>query len=419
MNGPVDQTDTNIGRFDQSFLIAMIKDFFVILLIVTALEFAIKVGKVYYDFRFHGVTEVSVAAEEIADNVRSIMLNEGGPVAARTLYPILEESWSARGYTIAIEPADITRAAISEGFGYVPEGIPRGDWSDGTHQGASVEIKAQDFCLSCHTTASVGDVLGAVTVRSYLSDDIAIWWQDIKLTAGLAVGKIVLHSILLFILLRARMEPLLRLRSVVSKLARAYGGLDHRAEIRSSDEFGALAGDLNLFLDRISRIVEELDLVLRKVVAVNDDIITIQGDLREQVDSVVTGARRLERRAMISARREPLLSNVWFDAVKGSIAELDGVLAKVDGAPQASELVETLRAVVENAEAQIRTNEELFGDLGVLGEDTERFQAAVAEMARLEERMKAIIETGGLLVARLGPERDDAVVSSGAAKTTA
>ena len=409
MHGPVEQNDTNIGRFDQSFLIAMIKDFFVILLIVTALEFVIKVGKVYYDFRVHGGEDVTVAADEIADNVRSIMLNEGGPVAARTLYPILQESWTARGYTIAIEPAEITREAIAEGFGYVPEGIPRGEWSDGAHRGASVEIKAQDFCLSCHTTASVGDVLGAVTVRSYLADDIAIWWQDIKLTAGLAVGKILLHSILLFILLRARMEPLLRLRVVVSKLARAYGGLDHRAEIRSTDEFGALAGDLNLFLDRISRIVEELDMVLRKVVSVNDDIITIQGDLRGQVDSVVTGARRLERRAMISARREPLLSNVWFDAVKGSIAELDGVLEKVEGAPQAGDLVDTLRAVVENAEAQIRTNEALFSELGALGEDTERFQAAVAEMARLEERMKAIIETGGLLVSRLRPEREEAV----------
>ena len=200
------------------------------------------------------------------------------------------------------------------------------------------------------------------------------------------------------------MEPLLRLRTVVSKLARAYGGLDHRAEIRSSDEFGALAGDLNLFLDRISRIVEELDLVLRKVVAVNDDIITIQGGLREQVDGVVSGARRLERRAMMSARREPLLSNAWFDAVKGSIADLDGALSTVENAPKAAELVETLRAVVENAEAQISTNEDLFADLAVLGADTEQFQASVAEMARLEERMKAIIETGGLLVARLGSE---------------
>ena len=109
---------------------------------------------------------------------------------------------------------------------------------------------------------------------------------------------------------------------------------------------------------------------------------------------------------MMSARREPLLSNAWFDAVKGSIAELDDALSRVEGAPHAAKLVETLRSVVENAEAQISTNQELFGDLASLGEDTERFQATVAEMARLEERMKAIIETGGLLVSRLRPERE-------------
>jgi len=40
--------------------------------------------------------------------------------------------------------------------------------------------------------------------------------------AGLAVGKIVLHAVLLFLNLRARMEPLLRLRAVVSSLSKTY-----------------------------------------------------------------------------------------------------------------------------------------------------------------------------------------------------
>ena len=82
-----------------------------------------------------------------------------------------------------------------------------------------------------------------------------------------------LHSILLFLILRARMEPLLRLRSVVSRLSKAYTDLGQRAEVRTSDEFGVLARDLNIFLDRIERLVEELGNVLGKVVTVNDDIL--------------------------------------------------------------------------------------------------------------------------------------------------
>ena len=395
-----------VGRFDQSFLVHMIKDFFVVLLVVTALEFGVKAGLVYYDYVANGPDEVAGVAEDIAGNVRSIMLNDGGPVAARTLYPILERNWSELGYEIAITPADITVDAIREGFGFVPQGIPAADWPEGTFREAAVAVKAEEFCLACHATASVGDTLGTITVRNYLARDFALWWSDIRLTAGLAVGKIILHSILLFVLLRARLEPLLRLRTVVSTLARAYGGLDERAEIRSSDEFGALSRDLNLFLDRITRLVDELDTVLSRVVSVNDDIIGIQGALRDQVDTVVRNTRHLERRAMMSAKREPLLSNAWFDAVQGSIADLDTALSEAPETPQATRLLDSLRAVVSNAEAQIKTNEDLFRDLATLGEDTERFQSALSEMTRLEERLKAIIETGTGLVRRLRPNDD-------------
>ena len=44
-----------------------------------------------------------------------------------------------------------------------------------------------------------------------------------------------------------------------------------------SDEFGVLARDLNLFLDRIGKLLSELDAVIQRVVAVNGDIVAIAG----------------------------------------------------------------------------------------------------------------------------------------------
>ncbi|MEO0823593.1 MAG: histidine kinase [Pseudomonadota bacterium] len=412
MAADIDATDPRLGRFDQSFLIQMIRDFFLILVAVTILEFGIKVGLVAYNFAVNGEHEAAERAAEIADNVRSIMLNEGGPVAARTLYPILERNMDDLGYAIAIEPAEITVRAIEEGFGFTPRGVPAPDWAEGAFKVATVEIEAEEFCQACHTTAAVGDVIGTVTVRNYLSRDLMLWWEGVKLTAGLAVGKIMLHSVLLFLLLRSRMEPLLRLRAVVSGLARAYGGLEQRAEVRSSDEFGVLARDLNLFLDRVGRLVGELDEVLSRVVAVNNDIVAIQTRLRGQVDSFVSGTRAVERRAMLNAKREPLLSEAWFAAIRRSVADLDGMLAAArENAPEAAEaakLVATLATVVEHAEAQIRSNEALFEDLAALGSESEQFQAAMAEMTRLEERLQGIVETGSALVRRLRPGQNAA-----------
>lgn len=395
-----------IGRFDRSFLIHMIKDFFVILVVVTALEFGFKASLVWWNWQTDGENEAQIVAEDLAANVRSIMQNEGGPVAARTMYPILERNWTDLGYKIAIEPSEVTVRSIVDGFGFTPMGIPQGDWPEGAYKSADLTITAEDFCLSCHFEAEVGDVLGAVTVRNYLSRDFALWAEDVRLTAGLAVGKIVLHSILLFLILKARMEPLLGLRSTVSNLARAYGGLHHRAEIRTSDEFGALARDLNLFLDRLNRLVAELDGVLHRVVTVNDDIIAVQQDLRAGIDTVVSGMRGLERDALAAAKAEPRLSQDWFDAMRRAVGALDTALAEAGAAGEATDLVDSLRAVVANAEAQMQSNEALFRRLADLGDEGDRLKDQIAEMVRLEERMKAIIESSTALVHRLRPVED-------------
>ena len=404
----IDQNSPSIGRFDKSFLVHMIRDFFVVLVIVSIVEFSLKAGLVYYNYHFDGAEEAQVVADDLADNVRSIMRNEGGPVAARTMYPILEENWSDLGYAIAIEPAPVTVRSIEEGFGFTPRGIPAGDWPDGRFKMHQTPIVAEEFCLACHTQANVGEVLGTVTVRNYLYRDFALWFKDVRLTAILAAGKIVLHSLLLFLILRARMEPLLELRSVVSNLARAYGRLDHRADIRTSDEFGVLARDLNLFLDRITGIVAELDTVLNKVVLANDDIIAVQGNLRKTVDEVVSGIRQLERNAMLSAKKEPRLSDEWFEAVRSSITALDEKLTKLDDTPAATDLLDTLRQVVSNAEAQTTTSETIFTKLADLGDQSETLKDSTLEMTRLEERLKSIIETCSTLVRRLKPDDDSA-----------
>ncbi|MEM9578125.1 MAG: methyl-accepting chemotaxis protein [Pseudomonadota bacterium] len=396
----------SIGRFDKSFLIHMIRDFFIILVIVTVVEFSLKAGLVYYNYLVNGEREAAIVAEDLADNVLSIMQNEGGPVAARTMYPILERNWSDLGYTIAIEPAPVTVASIEDGFGFTPRGIPAGDWPEGSFASARIDIPAEEFCLACHSQASIGQTLGTVTVRNYLSGDFALWIKDIRLTAALSVGKIVLHSFLLFVILRARLEPLMELRSVVSNLARAYGNLGHRADIRTSDEFGVLARDLNLFLDRISAIIQELDTVLLKVVSANDDIIAVQSELRQSIDEVVLDIRKLERDAMLSAKREPRLSDDWFNAVRGQIMELDGKVTDAGAGQTATDLLETLRQVVSDAEAQIASSEEVFQKLANIGDRSSTLKDSILEMSRLEERLKGIIETCGSLVHRLQPENE-------------
>lgn len=396
--------DERLGGFDRSFLVTMIRDFFVILLLVTVAEFALKAGMVVWEFETTGREATQDAAREVADNVRSIMVNEGGPVAARALYPIMQTGMENLGFLLSIEPSEVTIASIQESFGFAPRGVQPPEWPEGRFVEGVAELRAEAFCQTCHVKAQIGDVLGVVTVRHYLANDLAAWWKGLQITAILSLGKIVLHSMLLFLILKARMAPLLQLRDAVGGLSRAFGRLDRRVEIASNDEFGALSRDLNLFLERLQRIVGELDAVLRRVVTVNDDIVRIQTELRDRLDGFVAGVHRVERKAMLGARREPMLSADWFDAMRDSIASLSLPGANADPAAVA----EKLRAVVTHAESQVATNMALFEDLASLGDDSERFRRDLSEMARLEERLQGVIETGAALLARLQGAQPDA-----------
>jgi HAMP domain-containing protein len=131
-------------------------------------------------------------------------------------------------------------------------------------------LKAEQYCLGCHVKAQVGEVLGTVTVRSYLARKEAVWWEEVRVTAAALSLKILIHTVVLLLLLRVRMAPLMTLRSTAATLAKGVMDLSPRARVSSEDEFGELAQDLNHFLDRITLVVHDLDRILSEVVRVGE-----------------------------------------------------------------------------------------------------------------------------------------------------
>jgi hypothetical protein len=196
------------ARFDDSFLSHMVRDFFFVLLAVIIAELGLRFCIVWYDFHNESRQATDRAADRLAADVKSIMLNSGGPVAARTVYPILKSNFDDLGYTIAIQPSLVTVNAIQQVFDFSPKGIPP-DWPQGQYQEFRVELTAEQFCISCHVGAEPGDVLGQVVVRSYLATHLSHWWAEVQLASLLGMSKIILHTVVLFFLLKVRMEPLL------------------------------------------------------------------------------------------------------------------------------------------------------------------------------------------------------------------
>lgn len=397
------------SRFEQSFVFHLIRDFFLLLLLVAAVELGIRYAALLYQFRTAEAERVARAAEQLAGDVKSIMLNSGGPLAAQTVYPILNRNYDDLGLTIAVEPSQVTVESMKAALNMDPQGL-KPAWPEGAHQQASVALRAEQFCLGCHVKAQVGDVLGTVSVRSYLARKEEAWWQEVRVTAGALSLKILVHTILLLLLLKVRMAPMLALRGTVAALAKGVMDLSPRARVKSEDEFGELAEDLNHFLDRISLIVHDLDQILSEVLAVGERLSTVNRRLERQLDglrveavnTLAEGAQRgLEAR--VAAAREAGAFGVL-------LRQLD---EGVSGQPLPGELQQRLRAPIERLQQRFdevtqaleRAVPSVPAARAQAGE-YEAFAQSLREMSVLETTMQAVAESGQRLLQRLAQGRD-------------
>ena len=409
------------GRFEQSFVFHMIRDFFLLLLLVAAVELGIRYALLRLDFSRQEPARVAQAAQRLAEDVKSIMLNSGGPLAAQTVYPILNRNHEDLGLSIAVTPSPVTVESMQVSFKMDVRGLqPR--WPEGIHQEATAALKAEQFCLNCHVKARVGDVLGTVSVRSYLERKEAVWWQEVRLTAGALSLKILVHTVLLFLLLKVRMEPLLALRSTVSGLARGVMDLSPRAAVKTADEFGELAQDLNHFLDRIGGVVQDLDRVLGEVVQVGARLGTLNRGLERQVETMREASLRLlgdgaqrSLQTQLVAAREGGAYAALDRTVAQTLAVLPGVAAAADGPGAGAQQAPALRLLHEQLS-------ELRASFGAVSQalqalappvavaeaqraDYQAFAQSLREMAVLEASMQKVAESGQQVLQRLSQGR--------------
>lgn len=396
------------GRFEQSFMFHMIRDFFLLLLVVAAVEMALRYASLRLDFARNEPGRVARAAQQLANDVKSIMLNSGGPLAAQTVYPILNRNYDDLGLAIAVLPAPVTVASMKETFKMDVRGLqPR--WTTGAHEQAAVNLTAEQFCLTCHVKATVGEVLGTVSVRSYLERKEALWWQDVRLTAGALSLKILVHTILLFLLLKVRMAPLLALQSTVAGLARGVMDLSPRAAINSHDEFGELAQDLNHFLDRIGVVVADLDRILSEVVAVGARLGSLNRNLEQQVDSVRDASLRL----LGEGAQRSLDTQLMAAHEAGSVQALQQVLTRAlaaleSGGPLPERTAQDLGEQLQSLQRSFDRVASALRDVAppvVVGQaqsaEYQAFMASLREMALLEASMQQVAASGQQVLHRL------------------
>ena len=393
-------------RFGESFLIRTIRDFFLALIVVIVLELSFRFLLVLYDYYVEQKRETELIAERLASSVKSIMLNEGGPVAARTVYPILHKNLTDLGFEVAIVPSKMTVSSIASVFDFTPRGLVP-TWSEGAHHEATVELRTEEFCQQCHIEAQIGDVLGHVTVRMTLSAHLEHWWHEARVAGTVGMVNILLHTIVLYLLLNARMVPVLALRDAVGTLAKAGAGLSARAEVLSRDEFGQLARDINHFIDRVAHITEDLLRVLESFQDLNERVNRLSADLdamAKDLHGKVDDAIKLSLRDSEQLR---IITPEWektVDAISALLADLSAQ----GGLPEETRdrfraAVGSWRQVVSQSRTAGVRREAVTGSLVEVSHDLGEVSHLINDMAVLEERMSAVAREGRTLLTRLRP----------------
>lgn len=393
-----------IGRFDQSFVVHLIRDFFLLLLLVIILELGFRFLLVIYEFEHNEKVNTRIAAENLAKDLKSIMLNRGGPVAARTVYPILNRNHNKMGYEIALVPAKVTVTSMESRFGFTPSGLPP-KWSEGKHHEFIVQLKAEKFCLKCHVHAKVNEVLGHVAVRSFLSNKLEHWWEEVRLTSVMGMGKIILHTVVLFFLLKIRMEPLLSLRSAVSRLAKGSVDISFRAKIKSLDEFGELTADLNAFLDRVTHMLEDTRTVLLKIATVNQRFAQVGSQMKQKLEKVHSQARTAVSHSFEKEGFQPLIFKNIFSEVGLLLESLESLKASGTIPEQTEKKIMTAIGQFQEVRLEYEDFSKRFDNLGKtvleLSNEMDEFDHFIKEMGYLRERLDEIGESGKTLLSRL------------------
>jgi methyl-accepting chemotaxis protein len=397
------------SRFEQSFMFHMIQDFFLLLLAVAGIELAIRYAALRWDFSQQEPARVERAAQQLANDVRSIMLNAGGPTAAQTVYPILDRNYDGLGLSIAVVPSAVTVESMKASRQMDAKGLPA-RWPTGEFQQASATLAAEQYCLNCHIKAQLGEVLGTVQVRSYLERKEAVWWQDVRLTMGALSLKILIHTIVLFFLLKVRMEPLLALRSTVAGLARGVMDLSPRAVAKSADEFGELAQDLNHFLDRVTLIVSDLDKILSEVVAVGARLGALNRHLEKQLD----GLRDASLHAVGQGAQRSLDNQVLAAHERGAFGVVMQALERIaqTGAAEglgATPLRQDLDRLRSSFTLVMHALKESAAPVALAPAQAAEYQAfsqSLRDMALLEATMQSVAESGQRVLQRLTQGRD-------------
>ena len=191
---------------------------------------------------------------------------------------------------------------------------------------------------------------------------------------------------------------------MITLLAKGASDLSHRAAIKSHDEFGELARDLNLFLDRIDHVVEDLGSILTKVMALNHRLNQVQTQMQDEYEQAESQLQAATGQLFDTRSRTVAENTRWLNAMTLAMTSLQSLAAEMNLPEPLQKNLQRCAIDLETLVEYAQSDPQKEGTGQQLVELAQRFQNFshfMAEMAVLEEKMSEIAEEGQVLLNRL------------------
>ncbi len=217
-----------------------------------------------------------------------------------------------------------------------------------------------------------GEIIGVLYVGVQKSEFFAVLDKMKLSVVGLTVVILVLASLLSSLFVHGLFRPLNRIVELLHLFAK--GDLTVRCDMRSRDELGTLASEVNTMADNLQKTMEQ-------VVQCSAQVAAAAGQLYSTSEQMATGAEEVAAQTGTVATAGEEMAMTSTEIASNCSSAAQGAMQANERAQVGAKVVESTVAVMNSIAAQVRSTAQTVEGLGARGDQIGEIIGTIEDIA--------------------------------------
>ncbi len=248
-------------------------------------------------------------------------------------------------------------------------------------------------CIACHPGSEVGEVLGVMDLSISLSDnDQAINDNAHSVLIFLVFASIVFIILILIFFNQEILKPITSLQARIRSLISGDKDLTRRLEVKSGNEFGSTANEVNNFIEMIQGTINEVKMLGEQ----NSSIASVITDAAHNIKNSVQVERDVVKETTLKASEIKSM----LDASLGNSQESQEKVLKVNEDLNIAR--SSLDSLVNEVDSYVEIEQELSGQLSLLRNDADQVKDVLNVIKDIADQTNLLALNAAIEAARAG-----------------